>query len=54
MMGLSTTSGRSVPLPWLVVNVICQLLNRCTESATYGSISSGVLPVTEESEPPPV
>ena len=27
-------SGRSVPMPWLVVNVICQLLKRCTESAS--------------------
>jgi hypothetical protein len=31
--GVMTTSGRSAPLPWLVVKVICQLLKRCTESA---------------------
>ena len=33
MIGLITTSGRSVPWPWLVVNVICQLLKRSSESA---------------------
>ena len=54
MIGVITASGRSVPGPWLVVNVICQLLNFTSESARYGSISSGVLPVTDDSEPPPV
>ena len=43
-----------MPLPWLVVKVICHMWYFKTESATYGSSSSGVLPDTDENEPPPV
>ena len=32
-IGVMTAKGRSVPLPWLVVKVICQLLNLSIESA---------------------